>query len=598
MRASLLPVLWLLATAASALTPMPDAALRAWANGQWPGCIVGTSIDENHPGVAGATSLWIEGAAIQDLTGLSAFWNVTLLQLNGVVLATVNDLPPALTDLTINNSQFGAIIGSPTLTYLGIQDNGLTSVQLGNYPALNSLSCAYNQLTSLDVSNYPALGYLNCSHNQLTSITGYSSGLMTLLADHNQLSSLVVPANCTSLDISHNQFTALPAMSSTVQRWVTAHHNQITTFTWGSGNQLSTVELSHNLITAAALQSNMALRRLDLGNNPLTTLGTLPVRLERLWVDSTQLSCLPHLNRMLQELYAQGTALTCIPNQPLSLQMSAANFGFTPVVCGESDPCYIAPPSIALKVFLQGPYDAATFLMNDDLRAQGLLPTTEPYTALGFTYSGQGWSDELDPALFEVTGNDAIVDWVVVDMHINALAPAQTNNAQRYSRPALVQRDGDVVGLDGSWPLVLNMNQGSYRAAVRHRNHLGVVERFATGYTDTTVTVDFTDWFATICFPSAMHGDSLADPNRQLWSGDVDFDHTIRYAGAPNDRDAILEAIGGTMPTAVVSNVYDNADVNMDGVIKYVGVRNDRDPILQKIGGAVPTATRPQIGFQ
>jgi hypothetical protein len=49
---------------------------------------------------------------------------------------------------------------------------------------------------------------------------------------------------------------------------------------------------------------------------------------------------------------------------------------------------------------------------------------------------------------------------------------------------------------------------------------------------------------------------------------------------------------------AVVSNVHDNADVNMDGVIKYVGVRNDRDPILQNIGGAVPTATRPQIGFQ
>ena len=100
------------------------------------------------------------------------------------------------------------------------------------------------------------------------------------------------------------------------------------------------------------------------------------------------------------------------------------------------------------------------------------------------------------------------------------------------------------------------------------------------------------------CWVGAMHGDSIQDPNRQLWCGDVDFDHTIRYTGAPNDRDPILQAIGGTVPTSVVQNVYSGADVNMDGAIKYVGVRNDRDLILQNIGGVTPTATRTQIGFQ
>jgi hypothetical protein len=37
---------------------------------------------------------------------------------------------------------------------------------------------------------------------------------------------------------------------------------------------------------------------------------------------------------------------------------------------------------------------------------------------------------------------------------------------------------------------------------------------------------------------------------------------------------------------------YHPADANMDGIIKYTGARNDRDDILQTIGGSVPTNTR------
>lgn len=34
------------------------------------------------------------------------------------------------------------------------------------------------------------------------------------------------------------------------------------------------------------------------------------------------------------------------------------------------------------------------------------------------------------------------------------------------------------------------------------------------------------------------------------------------------------------------------ADASPDGVVKYAGAANDRDVVLQTIGGAVPTATR------
>jgi hypothetical protein len=66
----------------------------------------------------------------------------------------------------------------------------------------------------------------------------------------------------------------------------------------------------------------------------------------------------------------------------------------------------------------------------------------------------------------------------------------------------------------------------------------------------------------------------------------------LRYTGANNDRDPILQRVGGTVPTGTV-NGYHPEDVNLDGQVRYTGVANDRDIILQNIGGSVPTAVRP-----
>ena len=75
-----------------------------------------------------------------------------------------------------------------------------------------------------------------------------------------------------------------------------------------------------------------------------------------------------------------------------------------------------------------------------------------------------------------------------------------------------------------------------------------------------------------------------------LWAGNTDPDATLRYTGEDNDRDPILSAIGGSLPTNTLS-AYHGADVNMDGTVKYTGEGNDRDPILSNVGGSVPTST-------
>ncbi len=72
---------------------------------------------------------------------------------------------------------------------------------------------------------------------------------------------------------------------------------------------------------------------------------------------------------------------------------------------------------------------------------------------------------------------------------------------------------------------------------------------------------------------------------------DVTLDQGLKYTGSNNDRDPILTAIGGSVPTAVLSG-YFLTDLNMDGLVKYAGAANDRDLILVNVGGSVPTATR------
>ena len=82
-----------------------------------------------------------------------------------------------------------------------------------------------------------------------------------------------------------------------------------------------------------------------------------------------------------------------------------------------------------------------------------------------------------------------------------------------------------------------------------------------------------------------------AVPAPVLWAGDTFFNGDIKYTGTNNDRDPILQAIGGVVPTSMVTG-YLNTDVDLDGRVLYTGSGNDRDPILQNIGGVVPTNTR------
>jgi hypothetical protein len=190
----------------------------------------------------------------------------------------------------------------------------------------------------------------------------------------------------------------------------------------------------------------------------------------------------------------------------------------------------------------------------------------------------------LPPLRLGALGDTAVVDWVVLELRDQA-APAMV----LHSVSALLQRDGTVVDVRGGVPWVA-APYGDYYVALRHRNHLGVMTAGPVALGPAPTVVDFTDpGTATWGTDARMAIGGV----RLLWPGDANRDGRLKYTGAANDRDFILQATGGELPTATVEG-YQAGDVNMDGTVKYTGTANDRDVILQVIGSEMPTAVRQE----
>ncbi|MBP7513930.1 MAG: hypothetical protein KA791_05255 [Flavobacteriales bacterium] len=241
--------------------------------------------------------------------------------------------------------------------------------------------------------------------------------------------------------------------------------------------------------------------------------------------------------------------------------------------------------NLRMRAALDGALPSGT-LMADGLRSAGLIPMAQPYTALGYNFVGSPSNITITPAQLAVTGNNAIVDWLVAELR-------STTTTVVCSKPVLLQRDGDVVDADGDTYLNFPVAAGNYYVALRHRNHLGVMTS-----TPRELTVDPTpmliDFRSNSTGTYGTNARVLKGSVQCLWAGDATGNGQLRYTGSSNDRDPILIAVGSTTPNNAVPNVYDRRDTNLDGVIKYTGTANDRDIILTNVGSTTPNNTRAQ----
>jgi PKD repeat protein len=215
-----------------------------------------------------------------------------------------------------------------------------------------------------------------------------------------------------------------------------------------------------------------------------------------------------------------------------------------------------------IKVMLTGPYDTRQRLMYDSLRVQGLIPSIEPYTALGFTQVGNAGGDSVSQAVLGITGKNAIVDWIFVE-----LRDKNDSTLVVATRSALLQRDGDIVDVDGTSPVAFrSVLPDDYFVAVRHRNHLGFMGANTYNLTG-IVNIDFTDRNTPTFGNCGLRdlGSSMT-----MWSGDASGDGAVIYIGAGSDVNPISSFVLGNCGNFVPCPGYARADLDMNGNVVYV----------------------------
>lgn len=260
-------------------------------------------------------------------------------------------------------------------------------------------------------------------------------------------------------------------------------------------------------------------------------------------------------------------------------------------------------------------------LMRDDLRLNEfdntrLIPDTDVYqtpvvvtnylttdVTEDFKHVGCGlyaqYQNIPDPfTVFATTGENAIVDWVFVE-----LRDANKSSIVVATRSGLLQRDGDIVDLDGVSPL--EFSDVSYEAhyiAIRHRNHLAMMTEFPITPEQMADLVDFTTFdldlydMGTI---GAYNYENLAATSmiigmeevRMMWMGDVDCDGQVNFIGSRDDLTILQKEVAGydmssnpeykTQFNGAIG--YLQGDIDMDGRVKFVVPDDDRNYLLGQV---------------
>ncbi|MEM6720869.1 MAG: hypothetical protein AAF611_16175 [Bacteroidota bacterium] len=439
------------------------------------------------------------------------------------------------------NDQYVSTLKIKNVQTLDVSNQSITDLTgIEAFDALENLDCFSNNLTSIDVSNNLNLVRLSCyfNHNLAMLTLGNLPNLEELSCSFGEL---------TSLNLSQ-----LPALKDLI-----CISNELTTLDVSSNLLLEELNASLNNLTTIDLSTNTALKNVAVANNKLVSFS----------IDNGTNTSITAFNA------THNPDLTCIEVD--DEMYATTNWTQIDTQTSFSNSCTI---EIAPKVFLQGamfdPNVGESELMRDDLRVAGVIPTTSPY------------QDRIscDPMIFNTTGENAIVDWVWIE-----LRSADDHTKVLASQSGLLQRNGNIVASDGGF-ITFATGPKNYHFSIQHRNHLGIVTgNSLVANTGALLIVSFTDASdQNVYGTNAQTTFSMPSDVSAMWAGNANNDHVVQYSGTLPDTPTILATILNdagnflNFPTYTVSGYNDN-DINMDGSVQYSGTNPDTPFILQNV---------------
>ncbi|MDF1694812.1 MAG: Ig-like domain-containing protein [Saprospiraceae bacterium] len=271
--------------------------------------------------------------------------------------------------------------------------------------------------------------------------------------------------------------------------------------------------------------------------------------------------------------------------------------------------------SVELRAYIQGALmqnggaisSTGKPLMRDDLRVspftgENYIPILDPYTISAdpfistpskFNKIGPGLLPENQvvtdsSGVFGVNGENAIVDWIHVE-----LRSKEDSTVPIATRSGLLQRDGDIVDLDGVSNLRFNsVNVDSFYVVVKHRSHLGVMSELVS-HTD---MIDFTDPTYPVFnfgvkglsdFTGLSQNINVINGYSALWAGDFDSNGKVKFTNPGDDQNVLFIDVLFTSPSFLIN--YDQAygyltgDFNMNSKSKYTNPSDDLNYLFSQI---------------
>lgn len=282
------------------------------------------------------------------------------------------------------------------------------------------------------------------------------------------------------------------------------------------------------------------------------------------------------------------------------------------------------------KVYLEGALIGSTQnsssdgspLMRDDLRNnpftnQRVIPNLDIYqfphattdfltidVTNDFPHFGPGAYPEFQSVtnpntVFSVEGDNAIVDWIFVELrdksdYTNILA----------TRSGLLQRDGDIVDVDGVSNLAFpDTPADTYFVTIRHRNHLAVMTKTAQYISEYPQLLDFTSpAFETFDTGTSINGFDFSGLAQKLidlptgdymvmYGGDFDCNAKIIFTGKDSDVDIMQNELFTYNPSQNpnYSINFDQAigylqsDFDMNGKVKYSSPGDDYNYLYNQV---------------
>jgi len=252
-------------------------------------------------------------------------------------------------------------------------------------------------------------------------------------------------------------------------------------------------------------------------------------------------------------------------------------------------------------------------LMRDNLRVSPFggtrhIPDTDPYrqattyinVTSKFTKVAPGNRTEFltipNPStVFAVTGQNAIVDWVFVELRSKT-----TNTSVLATRSGLLQRDGDVVDLDGINGLRFpGIAMDDYYVTVRHHRHLGTMTKVAQTPKQLTTLVNFTTTaLETYDKGNVAVGRDYTGMGQKtgvklgymaLWAGDFDANRKIKFEQPNDDLNSLFFNVF-SFPNNPTGNVnYDFAigylpgDFDMNSKAKFDNPNDDKNMLYLQL---------------